>query len=610
MAGSDLNPATFQFDNGKQAGYLKVSPVTPAAEIVAAFAMRPPTAVMTIIGGAQGLEEKMLPHLSDLFSRGVARAAFERRCLVITGGTDYGVMQLMGQGIADRGRSAPAVGVVPAGLVRLPGSDDRDQDQKARLEPHHSHFVLVDGVEWGAETDTMYRLTRHLADGVPSISILCGGGDTARKELLYTIRQKRPVIVLEGSGRLADDVAMYWRAFHDQLETQYAQSQSEMITTMQLEPFMAEIVEEGHIILCPHTNTAGGLHGLIHQHLPQTVIDDTTTLQEAWQQFANYDLEATRKSDQFHRIRRAVLWAGLMAVTFAVLSTVVTEEGMVGLLAYFGLTEIDAQSWWINRFVWLLHAIALILPATSAVILAGANRFHPGENWRALRAAAEDVQKEIYRYRARVAPYDEQNALHKLADYLDMIGHRIMRGNVKEHDLRPYQGPLPPKQLLAEGDDGFQPLSGDDYLQYRLQLRLNYYETRTPALYRNLKNWQWIIYAAGGVGTVLGFLHLDAFIAITASVATGLGSYMEMLQVEAMLRSYNQTAQVLRNIRTRWRGDQAILTSVSQLRRAFDSMVAATEDALITERAGWIEEAGRQQAGEGENQVETAPPTV
>lgn len=40
----------------------------------------------------------------QLFSRGIARAAVDAEALIMDGGTQAGVMAIMGQGVADRGR--------------------------------------------------------------------------------------------------------------------------------------------------------------------------------------------------------------------------------------------------------------------------------------------------------------------------------------------------------------------------------------------------------------------------------------------------------------------------------------------------------------------------
>ncbi|RME50588.1 MAG: DUF4231 domain-containing protein [Caldilineae bacterium] len=615
MPRTELTPYDIEFDNGNVARYLRAPKGAAAKEIVEALKIKKPSAVLTVIGGAKGLDGDARLQLRSLFSRGVARAVYERACLVVTGGTDFGIMQMMGQGIADRGRSAPCIGVVPSELVQVPGGPPPTEDRHhVPLEPHHSHFVLVEGENWGDETETMYRLVRHLAEGVPSVSILANGGRVAKKELLYCVRQQRPVIVLEGSGRLADEVAALWKA-HQQAKKGEADPETQtLLDRLGKDPDMQEIIEEGKITLFPVTEKPARLESLIHKLLPTALIDDTDLLKTAWQQFAIFDETANRKSHQFRRMRQWILWVGILAVIFAVASSTM-EPAYWGSVAHRLWPALSAGRW-AQILKQGIHIIALLLPVTGSVLLAGANRFNPGENWVALRGGAEDIKKEIFRYRARVYPYDQQDRTEKLARKIEQIGNRVMGGNVNKHELVDYDGPLPPHYgYRDEGDDGFSPLDGDTYLKHRLQNQIDFFERKGRAMYGKIKRWQWGIYLSGGVGTFLGLLGLDAFIAITTSMGAALASYMEMVQAEATLRGYNETAQILRGIRARWISANATPLSPAQRQRAFHKMVEDTEHALVTERAGWIDEMN-QALQEFQPQTETVssgvevPPSV
>jgi hypothetical protein len=64
---------------------------------------------------------------------------------VLDGGTDAGIFAVLGAGLAERPGRGCSVGVVPEELVTWPGRRWPPRDTVA-LEPHHSHFVLVEGV--------------------------------------------------------------------------------------------------------------------------------------------------------------------------------------------------------------------------------------------------------------------------------------------------------------------------------------------------------------------------------------------------------------------------------------------------------------------------------
>ena len=113
-----------------------------------------------------------------------------------------------------------------------------------------------------------------------------------------------------------------------------------------------------------------------------------------------------------------------------------------------------------------------------------ANRRGAGKRWVLLRAAAEAVKSEIYRYRTRTGVYSGE-ALRNCDEPADRPGR--LAGRLTEIDgglnltaasggpLTPYDGKLPPKMYGAEADDdGFKRLTAEEYVELRVadQLRL------------------------------------------------------------------------------------------------------------------------------------------
>jgi hypothetical protein len=140
--------------------------------------------------------------LERVLGEGLARIVAEEAITVVTGGTDAGIFHLLGQGLAQWERTAPCIGVAVANLVSYPGHPHGE----AALEPHHSHFVLVEGERWGDETETMYSLVAALAQDVPSLALFAGGGEICIREMQANIAQGRQMILLAGSGRSTDGV--------------------------------------------------------------------------------------------------------------------------------------------------------------------------------------------------------------------------------------------------------------------------------------------------------------------------------------------------------------------------------------------------------------------
>jgi hypothetical protein len=101
------------------------------------------------------------------------------------------------------------LGVAPIGKVTYPGGPAEGCiEDGAALDHNHSHFVLVESNEWGGETETMYELAEKFSKEVPVLTVLVNGGQVAKNEVLQSIRHTWPIIVIEGTGRLADEIAL------------------------------------------------------------------------------------------------------------------------------------------------------------------------------------------------------------------------------------------------------------------------------------------------------------------------------------------------------------------------------------------------------------------
>lgn len=204
----NLGKKDILFSNGNRARLVAPPTGTSADCILKALDIKQPKALIMLAGGAAGLDKSLRPHLLQLFSMGIARAA-GIDALIIDGGTHVGTMAMMGQGVADTGRNCILLGVAPAGKVTYPGEPTEGCiEDEAPLDPNHSHFVLVESNEWGGETKTMYELAEELGKEIPVLTILVNGGQVAKHEVLQSVHQGWPIIVVEGTGRLADEIAI------------------------------------------------------------------------------------------------------------------------------------------------------------------------------------------------------------------------------------------------------------------------------------------------------------------------------------------------------------------------------------------------------------------
>jgi len=188
-------PYRVELGSGREAWAVRVHADSELAGAVEALGVGG-RAALVVVGGAGGMSERETRRLAPLFGDILAPLAQRLRATVIDGGTDAGVMRLMGDARGKTGATFPLIGVIVEELVESVG-----------LEPNHTHFVLVPGSEWGHETPWLVRLASVVAGGESSATVLVNGGEIALDDVRHSIEAGRPVVVLEGSGRTADAIA-------------------------------------------------------------------------------------------------------------------------------------------------------------------------------------------------------------------------------------------------------------------------------------------------------------------------------------------------------------------------------------------------------------------
>ena len=240
---------TITFDNGNHAVVVTAGRDADAQGILKALDIAQAHALIMVFGGAKGLDDSRKARLAELFTDAIAPAAVDVGALVIDGGTQSGVMAMMGEALARDGRRCESLGVAPAGKVTYPGDPSpANIENGTPLEPNHSHFVLVEGDEWGSETDMMFKLAGAL--NVPVATMLINGGSIAGSEALQSVRNGWQLFVIEGSGRFADEISAAVR------DGQFAQSVE-----------VSEIARSGRITLFPVSGPAEKLRSELRRML-------------------------------------------------------------------------------------------------------------------------------------------------------------------------------------------------------------------------------------------------------------------------------------------------------------------------------------------------------
>jgi len=579
---SDITKQTVSFQNDMNATVVLPTATAKVEDIISALSIPPYKAVILNLGGADSIDDALIPRLAQLFGRGIAKAAAEANAVVIDGGTQSGVIALMGEGVAGRGNKSTLVGIAPLSKVSYP---ETTSATGTRLEPNHSHFVLVEGNDWGNETAMMFQLVSALINNkvvvtsnepkpakpdapkavvkVPCLAVLVGGGSIAKNEVLRAVRQNIPLIVVEGSGKLADEIAVAWKNKQ----------------TLPDDPVMAEIIAEGDIQLHQVNNSVKGIERLIIRELG---IDNV--LMQAWETFADYDLNANLQQKRFDRLQLAIILLGVVGTALVVIQQVFAPRDQSNdLLAVTELWKGKNYRWWI------IYHLLILTPILLTVLVAASNRFKQGSKWLLLRAGAESIKREIFRYRTR-AMYYKQHAEQQLAQRIEAITQRTMRTEVNVSSLKPYNkdNGFPPHMFAAKGgDDGFSYLTPDRYVEVRLGDQLNFFQRKALRLERQFRGLYWLTFIIGGLGTYVAAIGLQAWIALTTSLVAAIGTYLGYRQTENTLTKYNQAATDLSNVRAWW---NALSAEEQADPINIDSLVEHTEQVLQSELDGWIQQ--------------------
>ena len=520
-----------------------------------ALGIATPAPVVLISGGADTLDPAIAPKLTQLIGRGLLRAGRAAGAVIIDGGTDAGVMGLIGRAAGAMAEPTPFIGVAPEALIQSPDiSPVEAAGGRIALAPNHTHFVLTQGEAWGAETPVMFDLAQAIAGKLPVIVVMIGGGQGALSEILHAVRRHLRVLIVEGSKGIADELLAQWT-------TKVAKDD---------DPLIAEILADGDLHAFPLADPPEALARRIGREL-----GGDTTLRQAWLRFGALDLAAVGQQKFFRRMQILIL-----ALSVGVTAAVVAHQAVPGrcLIPIWGL-DLGCERG--------LHYLVIIAPIVLSVLIGWTNRFHHGKRWVLTRQAAEAIKREIFQFRTGAAPYrDEATREKDLAKAIEDVTRRLARSEANTTALPIYSGPIPPQYATGDGDDGMSPLAPDRYIEVRLDDQLKFFRRNAVTLDILLERLQWGILGVGGLGTLLAAIGFDLWVTLTTATAAALGTHLSYRGVDLTLTNYNQTAIDLENIKGWW---TALRPDEQSDPLNVDALVQHTEQVLATELSGWTQ---------------------
>jgi hypothetical protein len=223
-----MQTISLHLDGGRAAPAVKVPPDANLTGLANALNLPTFNGGIAVVGGAASFDApeyltvrkqvfQLLYELSEL--------AISNQIAVVDGGTPYGVMRLLGESNATFRQQFSLIGVVPSGKVAWNSAQGinwqqtwhigvnikklmEDYEHLTPLDTNHSAFVLVEANEWGDEVEMLAAVAHELAGGRATVEVLINGGDVARRDVTAYLAKGGHVIVVEGTGRFADELGL------------------------------------------------------------------------------------------------------------------------------------------------------------------------------------------------------------------------------------------------------------------------------------------------------------------------------------------------------------------------------------------------------------------
>ncbi len=306
-------------------------------------------------------------------------------------------------------------------------------------------------------------------------------------------------------------------------------------------------------------------------------------LKSAWKRYADYDNTAKIQKSRYYNLRKWVLAASIAATLLAI------------LLESF-------RAWFLPTVVTALQVLLILIPIVGSVLVAYLSKFQQGYKYLAMRSGAEEILKEIYRYRTIMQddPRRDQWLQERLAQIQRQV-HRTLGG---EFVVIPYNGKQYNPNFVSsasgkhargqgdekgEMDDGIMPLDSEAYLRVRLKDQLDWHIYRIRVYQRTRKNLTIIILLFGGLGALFAGLDMiwagvAVWVTLTTALASAATNWQELRGIDSIIPNYSKVILELNILYDRWQS----LPPEKQTRTAFYELVRDTENVLWSQHVLFI----------------------
>lgn len=432
-----------------------------------------PLPVVVLIGGAGNLDkakdsrdEQALQatreNIEQVLAEAVLPAVVATSAVVLTGGTNAGVMRMAGEMLGDS--TVALVGVVPE--AKLIG----DQPEAA-LDPRHTAAVLTSGTRWGSETEVLFELAERLTGGTaPGVVVLANGGTISFEEARRFLRGGWPIVTVSGSGGAAQELM-------------------DAVTRSKHESKWGDLKQADVESLSQDGATAR------RQMLWRLHSDEL--LKSAWVTFSSYDAKAVNLKESSARSRWLLT---TMSSVLLVAITLTVQFAVLGWASIEGAWGSQLGDGWVRSVLAAVLVVArwavLVLPIAIAVAAALGSFAGSQTKWRNVRASAETLKREIYRYRAHAMLADRHDAEDRLARVLHVVDDEAIRAGVGLAETPP--GLVRGRPSNVDLDE-LEVLSAKVYIKRRLEQQVLWFGSAA----RRHRRSEWFVVAAGAVAAAV-----------------------------------------------------------------------------------------------------------
>jgi hypothetical protein len=345
---------------------------------------------------------------------------------------------------------------------------------------------------------------------------------------------------------------------------------------------------------------------------------DDVALRTAWQRYLEYSTASNKRKRTQEAVRQFIVALSVVVVVLAVISTYLsTARGRLEVLAASPIVTAEAQAEAlgglcafmrqpdpagclasVNNLIELNKIILIALPLLIAGTLTWMMQFMPGTAWIGYRIGAELVRYQLVLYRMSAGDFmgkgpNEQQEL--LLDRVKQARRRVDQlGSSEPYTLAtPIDlGAAVKAKCDDERDDGFSPLTVDEYLLYRIRPQREWYIRKLHRNYNDLRNWRAAVLFVTGLGAFLVAINLEPWVAVTTALATGAGIFIDLKMYGRTYAIYHTAVMELDEEVARW---QALPQERKDEPREISEFVKTVEDILQRERERWMQQAMQSQ---------------